>query len=71
MATDVLHYVKATAVIYFEENHAACRYCPLLETYSRDQCRRTGEYILDRNGIGYDCPLDWEGANDELQNADG
>ena len=41
MANEVLHYVKAYAGFFFEENHVACKFCPLLETYSRDQCRRT------------------------------
>ena len=40
-------YIQAKADIFFEPEHVACRYCPLLETYSRDQCRRTGEYIVD------------------------
>ena len=57
MASEVLHYVAFNATIYFEENHVACKYCPLLETYSRDQCRKTGEYILNIHTIGYDCPL--------------
>ena len=60
MGNEVLHYEKATVDIYFEENHIACRFCPLLETYARDQCRGTGEYILDRSTIGYDCPLRFE-----------
>ena len=44
--------------IYFEPGHVACQYCPLLETYARNQCRRTGEYILDtRVTVGRWCPL--------------
>lgn len=51
-------YTKATVEIFFEPEHVACRYCPLLETYSRDQCRRTGEYIVDpRFTVGRFCPL--------------
>lgn len=60
MANVVLSYIKAHADIFFEENHVSCKYCPLLETYSRDQCRRTGEYIININTIGYDCPLLFE-----------
>ena len=60
MATECLHYIKATVDIYFEKDHASCQYCPLLETYARDQCRRTGEYIVNTHGIGYDCPLKFE-----------
>lgn len=57
----VLEYQKATVDIYFEPNHVACAYCPLLETYSRNQCRRTGEYIIDtRYTVGRYCPLNWE-----------
>lgn len=53
-----LEYVKAEAVINFEPNHVACAYCPLLETYSRNQCRQTGEYIIDtRYTVGNYCPL--------------
>lgn len=51
-------YIQAKADIFFEPEHVACRYCPLLETYSRDQCRRTGEYIVDpRFTVGRFCPL--------------
>lgn len=57
MANEVLNYTTMTVDIHFEENHFACAYCPLLETYSRNQCRRTGEYILNIHTIGYDCPL--------------
>ena len=32
--------------------------CPLLETYSRNQCRRTGEYLMDTRIIGAHCPLE-------------
>jgi len=57
----VLKYQEATISIFFEPNHVACQYCPLLETYSRNQCRRTGEYIIDpRFTIGYECPLDFK-----------
>ena len=34
-----------------------CKYCPILETYSRNLCRRTGEYITDTNFTGRFCPL--------------
>ena len=42
-----------------------CDLCPLLETYARRQCRRTGEYILDTRGVGYECPLRIEEEDDE------
>lgn len=57
----VTKYVKATAEIFFEPDHVACAYCPMLETYSRNQCRRTGEYIIDtRFTVGRYCPLKFE-----------
>lgn len=58
MINGVLEYTKATVDIFFEKDHVACQYCPLLETYSRNQCRRTGEYLLDiKHTVGYYCPL--------------
>lgn len=59
-------YVKATCDIFFEPGHIACAYCPLLETYARNQCRRTGEYIIDtRFTTGRYCPLNIKEENDE------
>ena len=64
MESAVLTYQKATVDIYFEPDHVACAYCPLLETYSRNQCRRTGEYIIDtRFTVGRYCPLKFEGGS--------
>lgn len=58
MTNGTIDYLKATVDIFFEPNHVACQYCPLLETYARNQCRRTGEYIIDtRVTTGRDCPL--------------
>ena len=58
MSNGVTEYVEATVSIFFEPGHVACLYCPLLERYSRDQCRRTGEYIIDpRYVVGHYCPL--------------
>lgn len=55
-----VYYKKAKATIWFEQDHVACQYCPALETYARNQCRLTGEYLIDtRVTIGYDCPLDF------------
>lgn len=61
----VSKYIKATASIYFPEDHVCCNLCPFLETYSRNQCRRTGEYLLDTRGIGFECPLEFEEVNYE------
>lgn len=62
MATNgCTEYVTAIVDIGFEPDHVACQYCPLLETYSRNQCRRTGEYILDtRYTVGRWCPLEFK-----------
>lgn len=56
-------YVKTTVDIFFEKDHACCQYCPMLQTYSRNQCNRTGEYIIDTKGRGYYCPLRFEEDN--------
>lgn len=51
-------YESFSVELFFEKDHVACAYCPLLETYSRNQCRRTGEYIIDtRVTVGRYCPL--------------
>lgn len=53
----VSYYTKASVDIYFPENRVCCAYCPMLETYARNQCRRTGEYLVDTRAVGYSCPL--------------
>jgi hypothetical protein len=52
-------YTKTTVEIFFTggEENVKCALCPLLETYSRNMCRRSGEYIADTRGRGYWCPL--------------
>lgn len=67
MADGVRKYIRATATIYFPDGHMCCDLCPLLETYARKQCRRTGEYLLDTRTIGYNCPLEFE---EEIPNED-
>lgn len=58
MQNGVLCYTSASVEIHFPEGHVCCDLCPLMETYARKQCRRTGEYLLDtRVTVGYDCPL--------------
>lgn len=52
-----LWYTEAQATIFFPEGQVSCRYCPVLETYARNQCRLTGEYLADIRTIGYMCPL--------------
>ena len=58
-------YTEATVSIFFERDHACCQYCPLLQTYSRNQCMRTGELIPDTRGRGLWCPLKFEEENNE------
>jgi hypothetical protein len=53
----VRRYTKATVEIFFPNEKVCCDLCPLMETYARKQCRRTGEYLLDTRVVGYDCPL--------------
>ncbi len=61
MAIDgVLWYTKSKAKIFFPEGQVRCSLCPCLETYSRNQCRLTGEYLIDTKTIGYKCPLEFE-----------
>lgn len=63
----VSYYTKASVVINFPEDHVCCDMCPLMETYARKQCRRTGEYLLDtRTTVGYDCPLKFEEDNADV-----
>ena len=59
LESGVRWYTKATVTIAFPETEVGCRYCALLETYSRKQCRATGEYIADDRTIGYRCPLNF------------
>lgn len=61
----VTRYEEASINIFFPEGHVCCDLCPLLETYARKQCRRTGEYLLDtRVTVGYECPLIFKEEND-------
>jgi hypothetical protein len=60
----VTSYIHANVTINFPDGHVCCDLCPLLETYARKQCRRTGEYLLDTRGIGYECPLQFEEDRD-------
>ena len=57
----VTSYIHSNVTINFPDGHVCCDLCPLLETYARKQCRRTGEYLLDTRTIGYECPLNFEG----------
>jgi len=58
MNNKILYYTRATVAINFPEDRVCCKLCPLLQTYSRNQCMRTGELIADTNGTGMWCPLE-------------
>ena len=51
-------YLAVSATVVFDIHHFACDFCPLEETYSRKQCRMTGEYLIDGKGRGAFCPLE-------------
>jgi hypothetical protein len=61
----VTEYTVATVTVYFPKGHEKCALCPLLETYSRNQCRASGEYLIDTRGRGMLCPLVMEESNEE------
>lgn len=54
---EITHYIVGTVEIPFPEGDVRCALCPLLQTYSRNQCMKTGELIADTRGIGYRCPM--------------
>ncbi len=61
----VTYYTKATVEIGFPEDQVCCDFCPMLETYARKQCRRTGEYLMDtKASVGFYCPLKLQGEVD-------
>lgn len=67
MATknSVTRYITVQALIHFpEEEGIQCKLCPFLETYSRKQCRLTGEYLADGYLRGGLCPLNFENKED-------
>lgn len=53
-------YEEATVRIFFEKDKSCCQFCPMLSETPRYQCRRTGEYIVDRNVTGRWCPLEFK-----------
>lgn len=53
----VTEYDVMTVHIFFPAGHVCCDLCPLLETYARKQCRRTGEYLLETRTVGLACPF--------------
>ena len=63
----VTEYDKAVVEIYFPKGQACCAVCPLMETYARKQCRRTGEYLIDDKSIGGKCPLHFVDEEGEVK----
>ena len=54
---EILKYTKCYMEIYFPNTDVKCDLCPALETYSRRQCRATGEYLRKEDIRGMWCPL--------------
>ena len=52
-----LSYEERWVQIFFTDGKVCCKFCPLLETYSRLKCRMTQEYIVSDTTTGYWCPL--------------
>lgn len=65
MMNSVTEYVEATVSIFFEPEHVGCQWCPLMTTYSRNQCMRTGELLIDTRVVGKWCPLNFKEENNE------
>ena len=61
----VREYTRATAEIFFQKGEERCKFCPMLQTYSRPYCQRTGELIVDTLGRGMWCPLVFEEKKEE------
>ena len=65
MLNGISKYVSAGVEIFFDPDHIACAYCPMLATEKRHQCMRTGELIIDsKSQIGNFCPLKFEEVSD-------
>lgn len=71
MMNSTLEYSRATVEIIFPKDRICCDYCPLMETYARKQCRRTGEYLVtpDKHELtfGMFCPLKVKEDNDGVE----
>lgn len=50
-------YEERWVNLFFTDGKVCCKYCLLLQTYSRPYCLRTGEMIVNENVPGYWCPL--------------
>lgn len=52
-----IEYFYADVVLCFDPDYIDCKHCPLLETYSREVCRVTGEFIPNDKCVGNWCPF--------------
>ena len=50
-------YEERWVNIFFTDGQVKCKFCPLLQTYSRPYCMRTGELLVSTETTGYWCPL--------------
>lgn len=69
MSTSTLR-LRRGAASTLEKDHICCAYCPFYETYSRKQCRLTGEYLLNEYGRGYYCRLELEDLNETVSDTE-
>ena len=67
LTSSCLSYEERWVNLTFPQGEVCCKYCALMETYARKQCRRTGEYLLNENDVGYWCPL-LKADNGEITN---
>ena len=63
-----LEYTTAYAELFFPGDTVSCDRCACLETYSRRQCRLTGEYLIPGYLIGCKCPLKIVNEYGEVEN---
>lgn len=50
-------YFETNVRLCFDPDYIDCKHCPLLETYSRENCRLTGELIPNNKCVGNFCPF--------------
>lgn len=50
-------YFRTSVILCFDPDFIDCKHCPLLETYSRETCRLTGELIPNNKCVGNHCPF--------------
>ena len=80
MANSCTEYNYYIVKITSYDGPIRCDNCPLMQTYSRKYCQRTGELIADSRNPGFICPLikitkeQWyeleKLRNEELENED-